>query len=814
VIIGDGVGSIPPGTIAINDNFGRALAPLGSDLDGHPGTYEIAVGTPLDDGTSGNNAGAVWIISLDASNDVVKQQKIAWDDLGLGGVGAGQFGWSLAFLGDLDGDGPSLGALAVGSNTASDPMGSGRVDVLFLGPDGANGIEVLSHQEISGSEGGLSGSPTRFGESLAWLGAIPVPPPAHAGGVLAVGGNTVSSLGEVHVLLLGTDGMVRSQYRIAQAEPHGAVLTSSDGGFGSALAAPGDIDGHGVADLVVGAELAFSSGAGGDGAAFVLFMKDADFDGLDDALDNCPGLVGPPEESHNPFQEDADGDGVGDLCDNCPDIANADQADADADGEGDVCEPVELQLQFQPTATLTEPAWDLLLQCGAYDVTDVEAGIVLPAGISGPMTLTLDGTSVGTNTTSGPGLSAPKDGNAIYFDIAGNGTPDNRLCTAIDAPIRLGTLACTSTPSSCAIGGTQLAAAALTSQGVVTLAEGCHLDGTPCGGAIPTTDLRLANGVPAPILDLELGPAVDTVGGTRWEVLLRNAGTEFHRVAFGLIAPFGTGTADMRWLGCESTATPPGGRALVAGERSCTGGTGFGTTVNAATSWTVGPQASAPGTQRDHTLYVVLEGNRAGAGSDTLNPASGPTNLVLGAVELDGNPDLEPALTTDGVNDIDDLFDTGTPVPPFEESVFSLRDPAEVRLIGAFNPADDIDGDGIQDLGDNCPFAPNADQLNRGSFLSSAPDSDFLGDACQCAESTSRLPLGDGAVLAADFELIRDYLSGKVTNPVVAAEIEERCSVVGSPDCNMRDLVYLKLAIDNGDPSVETRCDAALSPAQ
>jgi hypothetical protein len=65
-----------------------------------------------------------------------------------------------------------------------------------------------------------------------------------------------------------------------------------------------------------------------------------------------------------------------------------------------------------------------------------------------------------------------------------------------------------------------------------------------------------------------------------------------------------------------------------------------------------------------------------------------------------------------------------------------------------------------------------------------------------------------------DFDEIRDYLAGRITNPVIAQEIESRCSVAGPTDCNIRDLVYLELALDAAAPAVETRCDAALSPAQ
>ena len=71
----------------------------------------------------------------------------------------------------------------------------------------------------------------------------------------------------------------------------------------------------------------------------------------------------------------------------------------------------------------------------------------------------------------------------------------------------------------------------------------------------------------------------------------------------------------------------------------------------------------------------------------------------------------------------------------------------------------------------------------------------------------------NGAVLDPDdFDDLAAYLSGQITNPVIGAQIEARCSVIHTTECNVLDLVHLRLALDGVLPGVETRCDAALAP--
>jgi hypothetical protein len=395
---------------------------------------------------------------------------------------------------------------------------------------------------------------------------------------------------------------------------------------------------------------------------------------------------------------------------------------------------------------------------------------------------------------------------AIYFQVSGNGAPDNRLCSALSAPVSLGTL------TTGAISGTQLAAASLSAEGVGSPGFGLAFAKIAGNVTVPLTDIRLVNGMPLPILDLELGPAVQTASGTRWEVRAVRSNAEFHRVGFGLIAPAGTPTSEMRWLGCDTTADGNGAR-LCCEDPPCGDfdGLGIGSNVNPNQSFTVGPQALPPGTQLPNTMYVVVEGSALSSGSlDTVNPVTEGQYHILGEFELSNAPTLQPALTHDGVNDVTapPALGGGT-VVPLVDVAGTPRSLEQVKLIGAFNPSDDLDDDGIQDLGDNCPFAPNTEQTNRGSFLDATDKSDAFGDACQCAEATD-----DGAVLdPGDFDQIRDYLAGRVTNPILAQQIEERCSVTGTTECNIRDLVFLEKALDASASSVETRCDAALSPA-
>lgn len=141
------------------------------------------------------------------------------------------------------------------------------------------------------------------------------------------------------------------RWRVAKANPAGTGISGFLFVNGAQVGAVtiGGADTAGVTEevvrnLVVGdvIDLALSPvGLGGDradgsdGSVSRLTIDDgfydADSDGVQDTLDNCPQLA-------NPGQSDGDSDGVGDACDNCPAVSNANQRDQDRDGVGDACD--------------------------------------------------------------------------------------------------------------------------------------------------------------------------------------------------------------------------------------------------------------------------------------------------------------------------------------------------------------------------------------------------------------------------------------------------------------------------------------------
>ena len=259
------------GVLDNGDNFGWHIASLG-DLDGNgPAAWAIAVGAIYDD-DGGTDAGAVWILFLNSDGTVAYSQKISAAQGNFFGEleAADNFGYYVAALSDLDGDG--IGDLAVGAPRDDDGgYNRGAVYILFLNENGT----VRAHQKISAEAGGFNGAlpdSCHFGQSVAFLDDLN----GDAVDDLAVGTPLDNDGGQyqgtVWILFLNSDGTVVAQQKISDTEGGFTGDLDDSDHFGETLAALGDFDHDGVADLAVGAN-GDDDGGVNRGALWLLFLN-------------------------------------------------------------------------------------------------------------------------------------------------------------------------------------------------------------------------------------------------------------------------------------------------------------------------------------------------------------------------------------------------------------------------------------------------------------------------------------------------------------------------------------------------------------
>jgi subtilisin family serine protease len=112
----------------------------------------------------------------------------------------------------------------------------------------------------------------------------------------------------------------------------------------------------------------------------------------------------------------------------------------------------------------------------------------------------------------------------------------------------------------------------------------------------------------------------------------------------------------------------------------------------------------------------------------------------------------------------------------------------------------DADGDGLCDPEDNCPYAPNGDQSDRGALGLDQP-ADGIGDVCQCGDVS-----GNGRITANDGLLISRASLG-VADP--GFRRPELCDVGGTPACTANDTLIVMQALLGLGPGVEQVCGPA-----
>ena len=311
------------GQISAGERFGRACTGIG-DVDGD-GVPDIAVGSRSDQ-DGGTDAGAVYIVFMNPDLTPRSATKLGAGSGGIpkGTINAGDmFGYGVAGIGDLDGDGtPDLAITAPNAEPAGAPplANRGALFVCFLQPDGS----ARSFNRIDDQDGLPLVTGDSCGQACATLGDLDGDGLPEIGlGATGLDDGAMNA-GGVFIVSVGRDGALLRHTRISQTTaPAMLSLDPIDNFGGRGLARLGDLDGDGSIEVAVGC---FHDDDGGPdrGAAYVLSLR-AQGVGAPIALERVAkisstegGLVGPLADDDlfgmtvAPLG-DIDGDGTADL---------------------------------------------------------------------------------------------------------------------------------------------------------------------------------------------------------------------------------------------------------------------------------------------------------------------------------------------------------------------------------------------------------------------------------------------------------------------------------------------------------------------
>ena len=250
-------GRVSNGPSLVNNSFfGTSVANIG-DYDGD-GVNDLVSGSNKEG--PGSNQGAIFIMFMNTDGSLDKTIEInSGTTNGPDLSDNDQFGWSVANIGDLNGDGVT--DLAVGAR------GDDTVHILFMNSCNqcdANAA-VSSVAEINSTTLGVTVGGT-FGDSVASMGDLDGDNVQD----LVIGSRTDTGGGSVRIVYMNTDGSSKSSVLIDSTSPNGPTISSGDW-FGNAVANIGDLDGDGITDMAVGAERDDHGGTN-RGALHIIFL--------------------------------------------------------------------------------------------------------------------------------------------------------------------------------------------------------------------------------------------------------------------------------------------------------------------------------------------------------------------------------------------------------------------------------------------------------------------------------------------------------------------------------------------------------------
>jgi hypothetical protein len=197
---------------------------------------------------------------------------------------AGQFGWTLVQIGDLDGDGVvDMASSAIGESCWSFSLDGDDVETTTPANassacgDDYNACDdatssFCDYQEVSYGAcadcSEYSSSAACAAGGLNQLGVFECQCACHNECERTGFGQLLPRCGAVYVLFMRENATVKSYTRITREINGGPQWLRSNDNFGHGLASAGDVDGDGVVDLAVGAPGTYTGGS-----LYVLFMQ-------------------------------------------------------------------------------------------------------------------------------------------------------------------------------------------------------------------------------------------------------------------------------------------------------------------------------------------------------------------------------------------------------------------------------------------------------------------------------------------------------------------------------------------------------------